>query len=225
MFDYAMLGPLTGSSTEALNDDPKFSSGHVYFRQQHTVQIIQLVEGPPPPPRNITSVIADSYASSSAYSSGYSSSSSSTHEDDESACSSYCSSDMPPEQPDSPLCGDESGAALRPGLSTETYSSTKRILAWRENFSSQLSATSSEPALPTSLKRKFGLEDGDDDMSHSSKRSRSQASQGGTSILSLGLHSCPACDASFMTRQSLRQHGRDAKANEACCVAVEYAFE
>lgn len=66
-------------------------------------------------------------------------------------------------------------------------------------------------------------------MSHTSKRSRSQASsQGeGSSSSSLGAHSCPACDASFDSLLSLRQHGRDALAGakEACCVAVEYAFE
>jgi hypothetical protein len=42
---------------------------------------------------------------------------------------------------------------------------------------------------------------------------------------SLCMHSCPACDSFFDTPQSLRQHGLDAQANEACCVAVQYAFE
>lgn len=137
VFNQRMLVPLSVSSSDALSqDDNKFSSGHLFLRQQHTVQIIQLVEGPPPPPRNITSVINESYASSSAYSSDYSSID--EDEEEEEACSSYCSSDL---QPDSPPCDDESDAAPRPELSTETYSSTKRILAWRENFSSHFSAT------------------------------------------------------------------------------------
>lgn len=58
--------------------------------------------------------------------------------------------------------------------------------------------------------------------SQSSKRSRSVAP---SSVSSLGLHSCPACDACFDTEQSLRRHATDATANEACSAAVEYAFE
>ncbi|GLB43299.1 hypothetical protein LshimejAT787_1302000 [Lyophyllum shimeji] len=202
-----MLVPLSASD-DAHSHDHKYTSAHLYLRQPHALQIIQLVEGPPPPPRKITSVINDDYASSSAYSSSYSSSSSSS-----SACSSYCSS---VDESDSP---EESALEL----STETYSATKRILAWRENFSAHFGATASESSLSSTLKRKISLEEGEDTKS---KRSRSLASQGGaSSIASLGAHSCPACDASFMTRQSLRQHGRDAKANEACSVAVEYAFE
>ncbi|KAG5653313.1 hypothetical protein H0H81_001184 [Sphagnurus paluster] len=138
-----MLVPLSVSSSDVHNhDDPKFSTGHLYLRQPHTVQIIQLVEGPPPPPRKITSVIN---ASTSAYSSSYSSSSTSS-EDDESLCSSYCSSDLPPEQSDSPL-GDQESTALHSELPHETYSTTKRILAWRENFSAHLSTTASDITL------------------------------------------------------------------------------
>ncbi|KAG6899699.1 hypothetical protein C0993_007859 [Termitomyces sp. T159_Od127] len=157
---------------------------------------------------------------SDCYSSSYSSSVEGD-DDNESACSSYCSSDLPPEQSESQL--DDPSDSLE--LSRETFSTTKRILAWREDFSAHMSATASEISLPSTLKRKINFEDGDDTMSRSSKRSRSQASQGDASVLSLGMHSCPACDTSFMTLQSLRQHGHDAKANEACCVAVEYAFE
>jgi len=40
----------------------------------------------------------------------------------------------------------------------------------------------------------------------------------------LEMHPCPACDAFFPTLTSLRAHGK-ATGNEACCVAVEYAFE
>ncbi|KAG6831784.1 hypothetical protein H0H87_003909 [Tephrocybe sp. NHM501043] len=242
MLDFApMLVPLALSASDAHSSnacDDKYPSSHVYLRQQHTVQIIQLVEGPPPPPRNISSVIDDT---SSAYYSSSSSSADDDDDDEESVCSSYCSSDIPPEQSDAPQA-EETSDSLE--LSHETFSTTKRILAWRENFSAHLSATASgkfifhcfqppisqwgiaEVSLSSSLKRKISLEEGNDDtMSRSSKRSRSQASQGDSSVFSLGIHSCPACDASFMTRQSLRQHGHDAKANEACCVAVEYAFE
>ncbi|KAG6918176.1 hypothetical protein DXG01_016161 [Tephrocybe rancida] len=224
MLDFApMLLPLALSSSDAHSNnayDDKYPSPHLYLRQQHTVQIIQLVEGPPPPSRNISSVIDET--SSAYYSSSYTSSSSSSaeDEDEESVCESYCSSDMPPEQSDSPL-DEEPSDSLE--LSHETFSTTKRILAWRQNFSAHMSST--EVSLSSSLKRKINLEDCDDTMSRSSKRSRSQVSQGDTSVLSLDMHPCPACDASFMTRQSLRQHGHDAKSNEACCVAVEYAFE
>jgi hypothetical protein len=43
--------------------------------------------------------------------------------------------------------------------------------------------------------------------------------------LALTMHICAACDASFLTRQNLRQHGHAAQANEACRIAVEYDFE
>ena len=67
-------------------------------------------------------------------------------------------------------------------------------------------------------------------VSHASKRSRSQASSISSHSISsaeLNMHPCPACDASFPTLQSLRQHGQrgSAQSNEACCIAVEYAFE
>jgi len=218
-----MLDPLSFSS-DLLT---KFPSGHVYLRQPHTVQIIQLTEGPPPSPRHIAS---GSAASSYDYLTEDSQSSDGDDEDEESVCTSYCSSDLPPEQHKSPLCNDES-IAVRPGLSSQTYSTPlKRILAWRENFSSQLSDTLSDHSFSSSLKRKIFIgnddDQDDDNVSHSSKRSRSQTSMGEGSVVSLDMHSCPACDASFPTPQSLRQHGRDAEAtNEACSVAVEYAFE
>ncbi|TFK39541.1 hypothetical protein BDQ12DRAFT_603704 [Crucibulum laeve] len=203
----------------------KVASSHLYLRQPHTVQIIQLVEGPPPPPRRMGSVIEDSSASSSSscdYSSEYSESA--VSDEEESVCSSYCSSASPEEELEFPSKLDSSA------LSTEAASDTfnvrmKRILVWRENFDADLSATLSDSAFSSSpsLKRKINSdEDDEDNVSHSSKRSRSQSP---ASDSSLGALSCPACDASFFTHQSLRQHGRDGKANEACCVAVEYAFE
>lgn len=114
-------------------DHPKLNPGHLFLRQQRTVEIIQLVEGPPPPPRRITSVINSSCAgssSSSYYSSEYDSSPS--EEEAESVCSSYCSSDDFVEQPES-----EEQEASRPD---ETYTiRMKRIMAWRENFSTDMS--------------------------------------------------------------------------------------
>ncbi|KXN83959.1 hypothetical protein AN958_00603 [Leucoagaricus sp. SymC.cos] len=189
----------------------KFDDSKLYVHQQHTVQIIQLVEGPPPPPRNLASAFdsSSSYVSSSAYSESWESDEDDQQEEQEEVCESYCSS-------------EEEEIQDQHTSTSDTYSlRMKRILAWRENFSAHLSATLSEPTLPSSLKRKLSLDD-DDIASQSSKRSRSVAP---SSVSSLGLHSCPACDASFDTEQSLRQHGTDATANEACSAAVEYAFE
>ena len=139
---HRVLSPLSSSSSDVLIHDSKFpSSTHFYLRQQHTVQIIQLVEGPPPSPRRISSVINGSAASSS---SQYSSqdSESSDGDDEESVCSSYCSSDLPPQQqPQSPPCDDDSNLRT-PGPSSQSYSlPLKRILAWREDFSIPLSTT------------------------------------------------------------------------------------
>jgi len=132
--------PLSDASSDILLrslPQQKFSPGHVYLRQQHTVQVIELVEGPPPPPRRITSVINESSvaASSSCDDSSEDSASLSTEEP---SCSSYCSSDIPSEHLESP----QSHEQTRAESSTETYSvRMKRILAWRENFSSSIGAT------------------------------------------------------------------------------------
>lgn len=155
-FDQTMLLPtlpLSISSSDILGhstEQSKDHSNHVYYRQQHTVQIIQLVEGPPPTPRHISSVINDSSASSTssdAYSSEYSESCPS-QEDEESVCSSYCSSDSPSEQPDLPHC-EEGSSSSKPESSSESYTlRMKRIMAWRENFSTHLSATLSGKCSP-----------------------------------------------------------------------------
>ncbi|KAF8326479.1 hypothetical protein F5887DRAFT_225756 [Amanita rubescens] len=205
-----MLAPISDSASDFIFQN------HLYYKQP--LQIIQLVECPAPPPRPSP---AYAYSSDAPSSSDYLES----DEDSDEICSSYCSSDVPPDHADSAL---DSHPQASPSFSPspETYDSRmKRILAWRENFSPAISGAFSDPE-NNPLKRKFddeGDED-DDSMSHSSKRSRS--SDAGTSISSLGEHSCPACDATFSTRQSLRQHGLDAaKENEACSIAVEYAFE
>ncbi|KAL0955231.1 hypothetical protein HGRIS_004132 [Hohenbuehelia grisea] len=207
-----------------------------YLPKQSPLQVIQLVECPAPPPRPIADVAARSDATSSSYdddSNYYSSSTSSTDpDDDDEDCSSYCSSDLPSEEVDDCVVEDTQRCALAAESLPQTESMRmKRILAWREDFSSQMSDTLYDPSLSSPLKRKIALDDGDDDVaSQSSKRSRrSQASdsQGDSrsSASSLCEHACPACDAMFETRHQLRQHGRDAASNEACCVAVDYAFE
>lgn len=104
----------------------KFDDHRVYVQQQHTVQIIQLVEAPAPPQRNLGSAIDSSYCSSSSYSE---SSSLASEEEEEVVCESYCSSD------------DEEVQDTR-SCPPDTYSlRMKRILSWRENFSAHLSAT------------------------------------------------------------------------------------
>ncbi|KAF9482661.1 hypothetical protein BDN70DRAFT_904613 [Pholiota conissans] len=203
----------------------KEPTGALYLRQPHTV--IELVEVAAPPPRRISSVINSSSAASSSYSSSSSSSSSfddeeemevDEEEEEESVCSSYCSSDDYAPEPQAAqafsLTSSDSGAFAR---------RMKRILLWREN--------SEAPLSDSPLKRKLEeIEEpaaDDDNVSHCSKRSRSQGSCMSTHSISsaeLNMHPCPACDAFFPTLQSLRLHGQRG-GNEACCVAVEYAFE
>jgi len=124
--------PMFTSSSIVDDVDAKLNATHLYCHQQHTVQIIQLVEGPPPPRRILDT---NSYYSSS--SSDYSSS---EEEDDEEDCSSYCSSEEEAEvQPPQP---HPKSISLDISSSSETYSiRMKRILAWRENFSAHMSAT------------------------------------------------------------------------------------
>ncbi|KAJ3771863.1 hypothetical protein FB446DRAFT_80187 [Lentinula raphanica] len=191
----------------------KFNATHLYYKP-HAVQIIQLVECSPPP----QTLSPDSFASSS---SGASSSYCSD-EEEESECSSYCSSEEDIIEQNSPdWVHDQS--------SSDTYNlRMKRILAWREDFSSHLSTTMISDS---TLKRKMpgSSNDDDDALTRMSKRSRSHSSraEGRSNCSSLGALSCPACDASFDNRQDLKQHGYDARvgANEACIVAVDYAFE
>ncbi|PFH46471.1 hypothetical protein AMATHDRAFT_43577 [Amanita thiersii Skay4041] len=203
---------------------------HSYYKQPYPLQVIQLVEAPPPPSPRISSVVHSSSAPSSQYSDSIDDSDSShihhPEDDDEEVCSSYCSSDLPPEQLESPSSRPESLPSSQLASDPSDWR-MKRILAWRENFSAAMTASLSDTLLSGCLKRKFDHrqdddDDNDDTISHTSKRSRSD----NASISSLGEHSCPACDATFPSRQSLRQHGLDtARSNEACSVAVEYAFE
>ncbi|KAJ3867341.1 hypothetical protein EV359DRAFT_78669 [Lentinula novae-zelandiae] len=211
----AMLAPSSLHTVDVVDDvDRKFNATHLYY-QPHAVQIIQLVECSPP--ARILS--PESFASSSGSSSSYCS-------EEESECSSYCSSVEPLAENSSPAFVHDEPSPL-----SETYNiRMKRILAWREDFSSHLSTTMSDPNIASSLKRKMSANSDDNDaISHTSKRSRSHSSRDErrTRCSSLSALSCPACDASFDTHKDLRQHGYDARvgANEACFVAVDYAFE
>lgn len=89
--------------------------GHLYVRQQHA--IIQLVEGPPPSPRDITSVVQSSASAHSSYPST---------SDSEEECTSYCSSVMTP---------DESTNDYAPvPYDNSFYSRMKRVYEWRNGF-------------------------------------------------------------------------------------------
>ncbi|KAJ3905928.1 hypothetical protein F5879DRAFT_695949 [Lentinula edodes] len=232
----AMFAPSSLHTVDVVDDvDRKFNATHLYYKP-HAVQIIQLVECSPP--ARILS--PESFASSSGASSSYCS-------EEESECSSYCSSVEPLAEKSSPAFVHDEPSSL-----SETYNiRMKRILAWREDFSSHLSTTMSgesgtvhswveheahyffrsvDPTISSSLKRKMPVNSDDNDViSHTSKRSRSHSSrgEGRNRCSSLSALSCPACDASFDTHKDLRQHGYDARvgANEACLVAVDYAFE
>ena len=114
-----MLHPSSSSSSigHMLDCDPlKPNPGHLYLRQPHAIQIIQLVEGPPPP-RRISSVIHSTSSASS-----YPSTS-----DSEEDCSSYCSSMVTPA---------ESSHQRDPiPWTDDTYTTRmKRVHAWRDAF-------------------------------------------------------------------------------------------
>ncbi|KDQ50159.1 hypothetical protein JAAARDRAFT_200245 [Jaapia argillacea MUCL 33604] len=213
-------------------DNAKEADGHLYLRRQHTVEIIQLEEVPPPSVRHpVPSTSSSAPSSSSAGSSFYSSTF--DEEEEESVCSSYCSS-VSQEQV-APEVEEKSSMAVL----DDTYAARmKRIHAWRENFAKEMGISYSDSSISSRQKRK-AVDDGadcvfedDDNMSRSSKRSR--CSEDGSSqlrsinvrrTLSFSAHSCSACDASFETLQSFRRHGHDPCTNEACRIAVEYDFE
>jgi len=191
-------------------DQPKVDLAHLYCRQQHAVEIIQLVEVPAPSRRFASSPI-DSGSSSSCYSSE---SESEYPADDEGVSdgTSYCSSDTSEEM----YCEEEEISN-----SDETYDTrVTRVHAWRENFAKDMGLALSDTLPKNPTKRK--TPDDEETGSHSSKRSRSHHAD---SAPALTTHICAACDTSFSTRQNLRQHGQAAQAHEACRVAVDYDFE
>ncbi|KAH9933445.1 uncharacterized protein B0H18DRAFT_983735 [Fomitopsis serialis] len=234
---HTLSGSLALAHDDALCMSKHAASGPLYL-QQPSLGIIELIEVPPPP-RPQHSLPASSFMSSS-YASSSSSSSSSDETADETACSSYCSSD--PEE-----------EVSRVSVPDDTYKTRlHRVLVWREKLVKALGAPSAAPPPTPSpqLKRKADDEEpeSDDDTvsvtacayvpresfspyvaqaSHSSKRSRSSASRSHARWpqRTASVHSCPACDASFTTRQSLQQHASEPSPNDACRAAVEYDFE
>ncbi|KIM51737.1 hypothetical protein SCLCIDRAFT_142630 [Scleroderma citrinum Foug A] len=173
--------------------------GHLYVRQQHA--IIQLVEGPPPSPRDITSVVQSSASAHSSYPST---------SDSEEDCTSYCSSVMTP---------DESTNDYAPvPYDNSFYSRMKRVYEWRNGFM-PAADTYVLPSSPHKRKLDSYQAEYDDGFSHVSKRSSTRDPS------RLNGYLCSACDAPFPTRQSLAHHGRVPQASEACRIAVEYNLE
>lgn len=184
-------------------DGSKFSPGpgHLYVRQQHA--IIQLVEVPPPSPRDITSVVQSSASAHSSYPST---------SDSEEECTSYCSSVMTP---------DESTNDYAPvPYDNSFYSRMKRVCEWRNGFV-PAADTGNDALCSSPQKRKLDSYQAeyDDGSPHVSKRSSTR------DPFRLNGYLCSACDAPFPTRQSLAQHGRMPQVSEACQVAVEYNLE
>lgn len=232
------MSPISSPDIVLFNQRPEESKAAQYLiYQPYTLQVIQLVEGPPPPPRKALVSALDSRTSSFA-------SSSCSSEDDESLVSSYCSSDEGNlehlEPVDSPSLGQTTGLTTPSPDSSESASYNfrmQRILAWRKDFSSSVSATtasSSSHSAPadshgsssSSLKRRINDEEhpaGRGNGSSGSKRARSHGQFGPSNSVE---HTCTACDLRFPTPQSLRRHGsHDQVATEACFIAVQYAFE
>ncbi|KAI0630770.1 hypothetical protein C8Q77DRAFT_1075353 [Trametes polyzona] len=207
-----------------LHKDAPAPHPHLYLHQQRTVEVIELIEVPAPPPRSHIS----SFASSSFASSSYDSSEDS--EEDESVCSSYCSSEEDMDVDQAPAYDD-------------TYKTRyNRVLAWREGFAKAVGDEDETPLAPppspvssapssSSLKRKADSDvefDSDDDaFSQSSKRSRSLPPQERPAWQQrrLSAHACPACDAGFSSLEGLQQHGKESAVNDACREAVQYGFE
>ncbi|KAF5381444.1 hypothetical protein D9757_009027 [Collybiopsis confluens] len=153
MLDLPQALPMFASQAiDAVDDvDAKFNATHLYYQTQHAVQIIQLVECAPPPPRRILS------PEQSSYSSCLSSSYCSEEEEEESECSSYCSSIEPVLEQS---CPPQPATSESADTDTDTYGlRMKRILAWREDFSSHLSSTLSDTSISTSSlkKRKMSI--------------------------------------------------------------------
>jgi hypothetical protein len=117
---YIMFDPHSG-------DQPKVAH-HVYCRQQHAVEIIQLIEVPAPSQRFAPSRIGSSSSSSS-----YSCSTASEYSSHNDVVSSYCSSDTPEE---TTFEEDE------PSTPDTTYDTrVTRIHAWRDKFARDMGFT------------------------------------------------------------------------------------
>ena len=123
-------------------DQSKADLGHLYCRQQYAVEIIQLVEVPPPSRRFASSSVDPSSGASSS-SSWYSSESESDHTSDDEGTEfvgrSYCSSDTPEEM------DSEDDVISHPD---ETYDTrVTRVHAWRDNFVKDMGSIPSGTAI------------------------------------------------------------------------------
>ncbi|KAI6001314.1 hypothetical protein EDD15DRAFT_2158585 [Pisolithus albus] len=198
--------------------DSKVSPGHLYVREPNAIQIIQLVEGPPPAPRNISSVIQSASAGCSYPS---------TSESGEEECSSYCSSVVTPYE----SCKDHEPVPW----TDDTYDTRmKRVHLWRDAVTKGTLSPCLCPRSLTSsgfldlssspLKRKLNHDDDDNVTclppqsscypSKPPKRSLTTSSPSG--------YVCSACDVPFPSQPSLYQHARMPLASEACRAAVDY---
>ncbi|THH10752.1 hypothetical protein EW145_g1112 [Phellinidium pouzarii] len=192
-----------------------------YLHQQPRIEIIELIEVPPPTRREHISVPDSSSSGSDSYAS-------SSSEEESSAVESYCSSEDHDEvyrsssaEETKPMRGDNSFQARM-----------RRIEQWRNAYAKAVGAELAPS--PSRIKRKCGSNDDDDDddddtFSRSSKRSRQGSMSGSastsTSASARSVHSCSACDASFPDRNSLHKHGFNPRTNDACRAAVEYDIE
>ncbi|KAI6111621.1 hypothetical protein EV401DRAFT_1868293 [Pisolithus croceorrhizus] len=184
--------------------DSKVPSGHLYVREPHAIQIIQLVEASPPPPRNISS-------------------------SDEEECSSYCSSVVTPDESckdrePAPWADDTYSIRMK-RVHLWRDAVTKGTLSPRICPRFLTSFGFSDPSSPCSsspLKRKLNSHHDDDD---NSSRYPSKPPKRSFTTSSPSGYMCSACDMPFPSQPSLYQHARMPLASEACRAAVDYHFE
>jgi hypothetical protein len=150
MFDLAVMCSHPSNAITYSLESPRLgpaAHGLYLCQQRTTVQIIQLVEGPPPPRRvsPATSIFdGSSSTSSSSSSSSWLEEEEEYDEEEESICSSYCSSDAPPDRHEAPA--HMAGPKL-----DRTYSGTmNRVFAWRETFSKEWAPPVSVGSFPVS---------------------------------------------------------------------------
>ncbi|KAA1469003.1 hypothetical protein DENSPDRAFT_878576 [Dentipellis sp. KUC8613] len=229
----------SSSYAQQLTCSPKHAPNpHLFVRQPHALQIIQLVECTSPPPQTkypASLIPSSSYPSDDSDNDSYESAS--TPPEDDEPCSSYCSSaaDEPCSAPLPPLPPLQ---YPRDPTIDDTYAvRMRRIRAWRDALLAKESTLSDSSApIPPSRKRKASDSHCTADIcpaapphahcSPAPPRKLARSPSPSPSARSLSAHSCPACDADFPSPQSLRQHGRaSASMNDACRVAVEYGFE
>ncbi|KAI0306025.1 hypothetical protein B0F90DRAFT_1666151 [Multifurca ochricompacta] len=186
----------------------------LYVRQPCSLQIIQLVECSPPPPRQKytpSRISSSSYSDSQSNDSAYDTSSSSLSDG-----SSYCSS-VEGDTPLVPPSFDDRDPSV-----DDTYRiRQRRVSLWRDAVYSKNVTTFARPTSPCQ-KRKTP----DGDLTNINNDSVATHIPRKSPLSTLSAHSCPACDEDFSSPLGLRQHASTSKsANEACRIAVEYGFE